>query len=64
MNKNSGSTLGQSDGSGGNITWELAHLAHVELLTPKLDESIKFFTDILGMYVTEAGWRFSISSSV
>jgi catechol 2,3-dioxygenase len=34
-------------------TWDLAHLAHVELLTPKLDESIRFFTDILGMYVTE-----------
>ena len=37
----------------GAITWELAHLAHVELLTPKLDESIRFFQDILGMYVTE-----------
>jgi catechol 2,3-dioxygenase len=36
-----------------NITWELAHLAHVELLTPKLEESAKFFTDILGMYISE-----------
>ncbi len=36
-----------------NLTWELAHLAHVELLTPKLDQSIRFFTDILGMYLTE-----------
>lgn len=34
-----------------NLTWKLAHLAHVELLTPKLDQSIRFFTDILGMYV-------------
>jgi catechol 2,3-dioxygenase len=36
-----------------NITWELAHLAHVELLTPKLEESTKFFTDILGMSISE-----------
>ncbi len=35
------------------LTWELAHLAHVELLTPKLDESTRFFHDILGMYITE-----------
>jgi catechol 2,3-dioxygenase len=32
--------------------WDIAHLAHVELLTPKLDESIRFFTDIMGMSVT------------
>jgi len=36
-----------------NITWELAHLAHVELLTPKLDDSIRFFTEILGMSISE-----------
>jgi catechol 2,3-dioxygenase len=36
-----------------NITWELAHLAHVELFTPKLEESTKFFTDILGMSISE-----------
>jgi catechol 2,3-dioxygenase len=36
-----------------NITWELAHLAHVELLTPKLDDSIHFFTEILGMSISE-----------
>lgn len=36
-----------------HITWELAHLAHVELLTPKLDESIRFFTEILGMSISE-----------
>ena len=36
-----------------SITWELAHLAHVEVFTPKLDESIRFFTEILGMSVTE-----------
>ena len=29
--------------------FDLAHLAHVELLTPKLDESTKFFVEILGM---------------
>ena len=26
----------------------LSHLAHVELITPKLDESVAFFTDALG----------------
>ncbi len=31
----------------------LSHLAHVELFTPKLDESVKFFKDVLGM--TESG---------
>ena len=36
-----------------NIAWELAHLAHVELLTPKLDESIRFFHEVLGMYITD-----------
>lgn len=28
---------------------DIAHLGHVELLTPKPDESLRFFTDILGM---------------
>ncbi|MEZ4662642.1 MAG: catechol 2,3-dioxygenase [Caldilineaceae bacterium] len=32
--------------------WDVAHLAHVELLTPKLDESLRFFTEIMGMSVT------------
>jgi catechol 2,3-dioxygenase len=36
-----------------NIYWDLAHLAHVELLTPKLDESIRFFSEIMGLYITE-----------
>lgn len=35
------------------IIWDVAHLAHVELLTPKLEESTRFFTDILGMSITE-----------
>ena len=47
-----------------NITWELAHLAHVELLTPKLDESIRFFTDILGMYITEVDGRLGLLTSL
>src|SRR5258708_2211936 len=34
---------------------DLAHLAHVELLSPKPDESLKFFTDVMGM--TESGRR-------
>lgn len=28
---------------------DVAHLAHIELLTPKLDESTRFFIDIMGM---------------
>jgi catechol 2,3-dioxygenase len=35
-----------------NTTWDIAHLAHVELLTPKLDASTRFFTEIMGMSVT------------
>ncbi|MCX6218429.1 VOC family protein [Spirosoma sp.] len=33
-------------------TWDLAHLGHVELLTPKLDKSTRFFTEIMGMSIT------------
>ena len=33
--------------------YDLAHLAHVELLTPKPDESLRFFVDVMGM--TESG---------
>lgn len=32
--------------------WDIAHLAHVEMLTPKLDESTRFFTDIMGMSIS------------
>jgi len=32
---------------------DLAHLGHVEILTPKPDESLKFFTQVFGM--TESG---------
>ncbi len=32
--------------------WDLAHLAHVEMLTPKLDESTRFFTEIMGMSIS------------
>src|ERR1700728_4868931 len=32
---------------------DLAHLGHLELLTPKPDESLRFFIDVLGM--TESG---------
>ena len=31
----------------------LAHLAHVEILTPELDESVAFFKDVLGLIETE-----------
>eukprot|EP01035_Chromulina_nebulosa_P051616 gene51616-70292_t len=29
--------------------FDLAHLGHLELLTPKPDESLKFFVDVMGM---------------
>jgi catechol 2,3-dioxygenase len=32
--------------------YDLAHLAHVEMLTPKPDESLRFFTEVLGMQVS------------
>lgn len=31
---------------------DIAHLGHVELLTPRPDESLRFFTDVLGMRET------------
>ena len=33
--------------------YDVAHLGHVELLTPKLDENLRFFRDVLGL--TESG---------
>jgi catechol 2,3-dioxygenase len=35
--------------------YDIAHLAHVELLTPKPEESLHFFVDVMGM--TESGRR-------
>jgi catechol 2,3-dioxygenase len=35
--------------------FDLAHLAHLELLTPKPDESLAFFVNVMGM--TESGRR-------
>src|ERR1700684_3900744 len=32
--------------------FDLAHLGHLELLTPKPDESLKFFVDVMGMTVS------------
>ena len=32
---------------------DLAHLGHLELLTPKPEESLRFFVDVMGM--TESG---------
>src|ERR1700761_2829893 len=32
---------------------DVAHLGHIELLTPKFEASLRFFTDVLGM--TESG---------
>jgi catechol 2,3-dioxygenase len=36
-------------------SFDLAHLAHLELLTPKPDESLRFFVDVMGM--TESARR-------
>lgn len=36
----------------GEPIWDIAHLAHVEMLTPKPDESLHFFTQIMGMSIT------------
>jgi catechol 2,3-dioxygenase len=33
--------------------FEVAHLGHVELLTPRPDETLRFFTRVLGMSVTD-----------
>ena len=35
------------------VIWDIAHLAHVELFTPKLDESTRFFTEIMGMSISD-----------
>jgi catechol 2,3-dioxygenase len=37
------------------LSFDLAHLAHVELLTPKLEDSVTFFVNVMGM--TESGRR-------
>ena len=29
---------------------DIAHLGHIELLTPKLEETRRFFVDVMGMY--------------
>ena len=34
--------------------FDVAHLAHVELLTPKLEESLKFFVEVMGMSVSSS----------
>jgi catechol 2,3-dioxygenase len=34
---------------------DIAHLGHVELMTPKLEESLWYFTELLGMAVTDRG---------
>ena len=36
------------------VNWDLAHLAHVELLTPTLEASTRFFVDIMGMSISAA----------
>jgi len=34
------------------VIWDIAHLGHVELYTPKLEESTRFFRDIMGMSIS------------
>ena len=31
------------------LNYDVAHLGHVEILTPKPEESLRFFKDLLGM---------------
>ena len=38
----------------GEPCYDIAHLAHVELLTPKPEESLRFFLDVMGMQQTAA----------
>ena len=38
--------------SAGEPCYDIAHLAHVELLTPKPEESLRFFLDVMGMQET------------
>jgi len=33
---------------------DLAHLAHLELLTPRFEESLRFFTEVMGLMVSES----------
>ncbi len=33
--------------------FDIAHLAHIELLTPKLDESAQFFVEVMGMTASD-----------
>jgi catechol 2,3-dioxygenase-like lactoylglutathione lyase family enzyme len=35
--------------------YDIAHLGHVEMLTPKPEESLRFFVEVMGM--TESGRR-------
>lgn len=37
--------------------FDVAHLAHIELLTPRFEETLAFFTDLLGMRETERHGR-------
>jgi catechol 2,3-dioxygenase len=37
------------------LSFDLAHLAHIELFSPKPDESLQFFVNVMGM--TESGRR-------
>jgi catechol 2,3-dioxygenase len=35
------------------LIYDIAHLAHVEILTPKLDESTRFFFEVMGMTISD-----------
>ena len=41
---------------------DIAHLGHVEVLTPKLEESVAFFKDIMGLHESgRAGTQFTFA---
>ncbi len=42
--------------------FDLAHLGHMELLTPKPEESLKFFVDVMGMTISGRAGRIGLSA--
>src|SRR5262245_15540333 len=48
---------GEKSSSENEPIFDIAHLAHVELLTPHLEETLDFFKNLLGMQETERSAR-------
>ena len=41
---------------------DIAHLGHLELLTPVFDKSVRFFVDVLGMTISRRERRQRLSA--